>query len=256
MQQISKRQNEILQIIKKNASINVKDLFPLYPVSSATIRKDLSILEEANLIIRKRGEAHIVDSNTLTPFELRSRINHEIKVEIAKCAVNFINDGDSIILDSGTTTLEIARLLSNKNSITVLTNSLPVATVLANTQVSVSLSGGMLFSQNMSTQGPDAEAFFSRVKVDKAFIAASGVRLNEGLAALSPFEAHLKRFMIKAANEVFGVFDSTKFDAAGINLFAGYGDIDYVITDKTHLPEMALEKFERDGLSYILADKQ
>ena len=139
MLNINKRQSEILQIIKDHSSMNVKDIIPLFDVSAATIRKDLAILEKASLILRTRGEVHMPEKTDLTPFESRSYINKNAKSIIARKAVAMIEDGDAIILDSGTTTLEIANLLENRRNITVLTNSLPIAYALSNSQLSVSL---------------------------------------------------------------------------------------------------------------------
>ncbi len=251
---MTKRQQELLEIIKEKTSVNVQELFPLFDVSTATIRKDLAALEEANLIFRKRGEAHITRTSELTAFEARCEIHKRAKQLIAAEAVKFIEDGDSIILDSGTTTIEIAKLLVDRKNLSVLTNSIPVANILANTEVSVSLSGGILFSKNMSTQGPDAEAFFRKVAVNKAFIAASGVQPDIGMASLSLFEATLKMCMIESSKTVFAVIDSSKFSNSGINLFAEFSKLDYIITEKPLTDRKLTERLAQEGVTCIVVD--
>ena len=256
MLHINKRQNKIMQMVEEKSSVSVNDIIPLFDVSAATIRKDLSLLEEASLIIRTRGEVHFPQKTELTPFESRSNLNRVAKLAIAKAAVELINDGDTIILDSGTTTVEIAHLLVNRRNITVLTNSLPVAYALENSQVDVSLSGGILLRKNMSTQGPDAENFFSRVEVNKAFVAASGVRSTLGLTSLSPLEASVKQCMIRAAKEVYAVLDSTKFKSCGIIMFTDFNELDYIITNAPISDPALLETFEELNLKCIIEESK
>ncbi|WP_407267848.1 DeoR/GlpR family DNA-binding transcription regulator [Radiobacillus sp. PE A8.2] len=253
---INKRQNEIYEIIKEKSSVNVNDIIPLFNVTPATIRKDLTILEEASLVFRTRGEVHHVENEKkLVPFESRSTINKGAKGAIAKAAVDVIEDGDTIILDSGTTTVEIARLLVSRTNLTVLTNSLEVAHALANSQVLVSLSGGMLLGQNMSTQGPDAEKYFRNIQVNKAFIGASGVHTTKGLTALSSLEANVKQSMMNSAKEVYAVIDSSKFNKPGISLFAEFEDIDYIITESPIEDPKYVDTFNKFGVKCIFTNK-
>lgn len=233
--------------------MNVKDILPLFDVSAATIRKDLAILERASLILRTRGEVHLPAKTDLTPFESRSYINRDAKIRIAKKAVEMIDDGDVIILDSGTTTLEIAELLKNNRSITVLTNSIPIAHTLSNSQVAVTVVGGMLFGRNISTQGPDAEHYFSQVEVNKVFLGASGTRSDVGLTSLTPLEASIKRCMMRSAQKVFAVFDSTKFNCCGINLFADFSELDYIITDAPITDQALNHRLDKLKLECIVA---
>ena len=252
MTPINKRQNEILGLVKERSSLSVAELLPFFDVSPVTVRKDLALLEEEGLIVRTHGEVHIVKREA-TSFEARRGMNMEAKSSIAKAAAELVRDGDTIILDSGTTTLEIARLLADRRGITVLTNSLPVAYALDGSQLLVSLAGGLLFHQNMSTQGPDTEKFFADVQVDKAFMAASGIRSDQGLAALSAIEAGTKRSMLKAAREVYAVVDSSKFATSSVYAYAAFEELDCVITDSPIRDPALRKRFKALGLKCLLA---
>ena len=222
----------MLAYIAQHGATSIQNLFDRFNASEATIRRDLVLLEQQRLIIRRRGEVSIRKENQESPFDLRCKLNQEAKVKIARIAAAQIQENDTIILDAGTTTLEIAKLLTQHQNLSVLTHSLPIANVLANTSVSLSLAGGHLFSQNMSTQGPESESFFRRVEVSKAFIGASGVRRLMGLETLNPFEAKIKKLMIASARTVYAVLDATKFRTAGINVFCEFQELDAIITDQ------------------------
>ncbi|MCD8349972.1 MAG: DeoR/GlpR family DNA-binding transcription regulator [Planctomycetaceae bacterium] len=250
---MSTRRSEVLKMIRARDSIGVNELIDSFDVSPATLRKDLTYLAEQGLIVRSRGEVHVASKSTVTPFESRSVIEQQGKMAIARAAAALIEDNDSIILDSGTTTNEIAKLLVNRSDVTVLTNSLPAAFILVDSNCSVLLAGGILFKQNVSTQGPEAEEYISRVEMNKVFIAASGVRSTIGLAASSPFEESLKRRLIQSAKTVYAVLDHTKFSKSSIYLFADFDDIDYIITDREITDPAFIERFEEANVQVIVA---
>ncbi len=232
MERLNSRQSTIFRCIEEHGSISLRDLFSRFDASEATIRRDLALLEERELIMRRRGEAYVLKKSLESAFVQREHRNQLSKQRIARLAASHIQEHDTIILDAGTTTLEIAKLLVERSNLTVLTNSLPVANTLAHTNVSLLLAGGHLFSQNMSTQGPEAEAFFKKVEVNKSFIGASGVRASIGLETLNPYEAEIKRLMVQSAKQVWAVIDASKFDTAGINVFCTFGELDYIVTDQ------------------------
>lgn len=232
MKSLNTRQSTILRFIEERGSINIHTLFSQIPASEATIRRDLTLLEQKQCIMRRRGEAFVLKKSLESAFQQRENINRSAKQIIAHIAAKLIQDNDTVILDAGTTTLEIARLLTQKNNLTIVTNSLPIANILAPTKVSLLFAGGHLFSQNMSTQGPDAEAFFKKIEVNKAFVGASGVRQSVGLETLNPYEAEIKRLMVRSAKQAYGVVDASKFTMAGVNVFCEFSELDFLITDK------------------------
>lgn len=251
MRYLNKRQNELLQLIRDNDSMRVNDIIPMLHVSAATVRKDLTFLQESGYVIRSRGEVQYLKKSLTTPFESRQNINAKSKQVIAHLAVNQINEGDTIILDSGTTTVEIAKLLTGFSNISIITNSLPAAMILATSKVNVYMAGGVLFQQNISTQGPEADCYFQNISVSKAFISATGTRGLTGLTASTPFEESIKRSMIKAADTIYAVVDHSKFSKNSLNLFAEYTDLDYIITDSIPEDPSLLEYWNEIGLECI-----
>jgi DeoR/GlpR family transcriptional regulator of sugar metabolism len=255
MAAINKRQSKLLEIIRGKSSAYVNDLIPLFDVSAATIRKDLTVLEEMSLVQRTHGEVHVISSSDITPIEHRSIQNIRSKRAIAQTAISLISDGNSIILDSGTTTIEIARLLGNFNGLTVITNSLPIAMVLANSKVNVLMPGGILLGENLSTQGPETERYFNSLEVDIAFLAASGVRPQIGFASQNSLEYSVKQSMIKAARYTCAVADTSKFEKSGVHLYARFEEFDVIITE-TRVQKTALEKLAKDGkVNWLIADE-
>jgi DeoR/GlpR family transcriptional regulator of sugar metabolism len=252
---INKRQSELLGIIRGKNSAYVNDLISLFDVSPATIRKDLTMLEEMNLVKRTHGEVHIVLDSEVTPIEYRSIQNINAKRAIAQRSLALISDGNSIIIDSGTTTIEIARLLGNFRELTVITNSLPIATVLTQQKINVLMPGGMVLGENLSTQGPDTERYFNGLEVDIAFIAASGVRPHIGFTSQNPLEYSVKQAMMKAAKHRCIVVDTSKFSKRSVHLFAHFEEFDTVITE-SRVENTALEDLVREKrIRWFIADE-
>jgi len=230
---INHRQSEIYHYIKQYNSVTVNCLVSMFGVSAPTIRKDLTLLEEQGLIARTHGEAHLLaKENLITPFEARSTIHHEAKRIIAQVAAAQIQDGESIMLDSGTTNLEIARQLVHRTNLTVITNSLPVAMLFGSSSVSVYIVGGTFLGSNLSIQGPETDEFLRNLAVDRVFISSVGTRINYGLATSAQAEASLKRSMLSAAKCRYAVIDSSKFFTSSIYPVVPFEDLDYIITEK------------------------
>ena len=255
MLNLNTRQGEIFQIIKNCGSIKVHDLLPQFNASAATIRKDLTALTEAGLIYRTHGEVHLAAQNDIMlPFESRCDLHAEAKRAIARAAVREIQEGDSIILDSGSTTLEIAKLLGSFHNLTVITNSLPAILAMNNTHISVSVIGGTFLPQNLSIQGPESERYISQIEVDKAFICSTGVRRDIGLVASNSLEGRIKHCMLSAAHRTYAVLDSAKFTKSSIVLFADFEEIDCIITEKPIQDAQQAKRFQELGTKIIIAD--
>lgn len=251
---MNQRQVEIYQFIKTNDSVKVQDLIEKFQVSAPTLRKDLTLLEQESLIVRTHGAARIAAPvNIMDPFETRATLNKEAKERIAEEAVKYIDDGDSIILDSGTTNVEIAKRLVDRENLSVFTNSIPIAMALGNSNVNITLLGGMFFGRNLSVQGPDAEEYLNKINVNKAFISSSGVRPAYGLVNSHPLEANLKKRMIHAAHEVYAVLDSSKIHKSGVYAFAAYTDLDYLITESAIDDPVVCQSLKEAQVEVIIA---
>lgn len=254
MNRISRRQSEIYYLVKENGSMFVKDIIPRFPVSAATIRKDLTALQEAGLLVRTHGEVGLThQTDPVTPYDTRTSLNAEAKAAIARRAVAEIHDGESIILDSGTTTIEIAKLLRDRTNLTVITNSLPVAMAFSTSQVSVTLIGGIFLGKNLSVQGPEAEEYLRRIVVDKSFISSPGIRSGYGLVTSHPLEASIKHCMINSGRTIYAVLDSSKLKRTSVHPFAAFSELDYLITEVPVSDEDLKKTLDENGVKVLVA---
>ncbi|MGI6117115.1 MAG: DeoR/GlpR family DNA-binding transcription regulator [Bilifractor sp.] len=229
-----KRRQNIYRLIKDNRFIKVSDLEKSFQVSAPTIRKDLTALEENGLIKRSHGFARISDDYKtvrITPFETRERLNLREKEAIARRAVKFIEEGDSIILNAGTTTLQIAKLLADRRNLTIFTNSLSIASVFNVSRVSVILISGIYVSEDFATHGPETERFLRTIRVGKAFISSSGIRADFGLACSDSLDASLLRAIAYSSEKTYAVMDSSKLIKTNIYPSVSFQELECLITD-------------------------
>ena len=185
---------------------------------------------------------------------LQNQDNLAEKRAIAHKALEFIHDGDSIILDSGSTTTEIAKLITGYRNLTVITNAINIALILgAQTGVNLVVTGGEFKAPTLSLTGQKAADFFQNLHVDKLFLATAGIALKSGLTYPGISDICVKRAMIESANETYLVADSTK---VGKNAFASLGAlslIDYLITDSKIKAE-DLEWLKTYDVKFVIAE--
>lgn len=222
------RQQWILDQLQQEGAIAIQTLIERMPASPATIRRDLNELSVSGKLIKRRGKVFAGADARIPAYELRHAMHDEEKDQIGKKAASLVQEGDTIILDAGTTVLALAKHLRSFQNLSVLTNSLPVAMVLQDTQVHVFVCGGML--EDMALLDQDALAFFEKHSADKAFISSAGVRMPAGLTVLSPFHYAMKRQMMEAAREVYGLIDHSKFSTMSVNLFAEFRELTGLVT--------------------------
>jgi len=249
------RRNQIMQLLQENNSMSVEDIAKHFEVTPTSIRRDLAYLEENNFITRSRGYAQISDYPNVSDFNIRSNFKFDEKMQIAKKAIEYISSRDTIILDSGTTTLALAQQLRTKDlqKLNIITNSIPIAVTLSS-KFQVFLSGGVVQEDNMALIGPETDHYFRSVSCDKVFIGATGIRQNQGLTASSPFHVSVKKQMIEAAREVYALIDSSKFNVSGVNVFCEFQYIDHLITIRTPENENILNEINKMGVDVIYAN--
>jgi DeoR family transcriptional regulator of aga operon len=227
------RRAKILGQLEENGQLNVKQLSSFFGVSEVTIRNDLAYLENNNLLLRTRGGA-LRQHRVGLDFKLtvKSKQHQLEKQKIGKKAVELIKDGDTIILDSGTTTGEIAKNLTHFNELTVITNALNIAGKLADSAtVKIIMVGGYLRENSLSLVGPMAETALRNYFVDKLFIGVDGIDSNYGISTPNIEEAYLNRVMIDISKEVIVVTDSSKFKQKSFAHISPISAIHTVITD-------------------------
>ncbi len=230
---MNRRRMKILDLIREDGHAKVQDLSRIFKVTDVTIRQDLEILEQMGYVQREHGGAFLKDVGSFAKTgQLFNQINIEAKKEIAKKAVALINEGDCIILDSGSTTTEIAKLLLDFRELTVITNALNIALILGeNHAINLIVSGGEFKAPTLSLTGQMAADSFKDVHVNKLFLATAGISPDFKLTYPSLSDLVVKTAMIESAEKVYLVADSSKI---GVSAFASLGAISLVnalITD-------------------------
>jgi DeoR/GlpR family transcriptional regulator of sugar metabolism len=209
---INERRKLIETEVLDKGKIDIEDLEKMLGVSAMTIRRDLMHLEKENKLIRTHGGAvpvkRIIDE---TSYENKEKQYLEEKKAIAAHAATIVRPGDTIILDSGTTTHEIARVLKNRENLTVITNDILIAAEFLNTQVHVVVTGGELQNQVGAMFGPHTESLLEDIHVDLLFLGTHAVHPAAGITAPTLEKAKVKRLMVQAAEKTWLVADHSKF---------------------------------------------
>ncbi|MBU3161275.1 DeoR/GlpR family DNA-binding transcription regulator [Clostridium frigoris] len=247
------RKSKIINSLNKYGKVKVCDLSQQYEVSEVTIRRDLQELEEDEIIKRVHGGA-VLNVNTKFEPTFSEKIDkfYDEKESIGKLAASIIEDGDTIALDAGTTTISIARQITAKN-ITVLTNSVDVAYELAKKRdVEVIITGGTLRWETRAMVGPVADNALKNFRVDKAFIGTNGLCSINGLTTPNIIEANTKREMIKIADQTIVVCDHTKFGIVYFSKIVNLDSVDIIITDN-QIDNAILEQFVEKDVKIIKA---
>lgn len=249
------RKQIILSYVQNNARVSVQELCKLLDVSESTIRRDLSDLEDQNLLKRTHGGALNLQSVNFEPtFSEKEDQYRDEKARIAKKAAEFIQDGDSLIIDAGTTTFFLADELTKFKGLTVVTNSIPLMQRLSSiSDIEIIATGGMLRKNTMAFSGPLSEAVLSRVHVDKAFIGTNGLDLEAGLTTPNVVEAATKQKMISVANKVYVMVDPSKIGLISFARFGEITDIDACITSNGITQEQRTA-FENKRIQLVIAD--
>ncbi|MDR0361962.1 MAG: DeoR/GlpR family DNA-binding transcription regulator [Planctomycetota bacterium] len=250
------RRRKILELLQEEGSAKVAYLKELFSVTEPTIRQDLAKLEEEGHLVRSHGGAFLKTiPSQVRNLHLQHRENMDKKARIGKKAIEFIKDGDSIILDSGTTTTEVANHLENAQNLNIVTSAINIALIVGsrfNTQVM--MTGGEFKPPTLSVTGEKAAKFFDNsIFACKLFLAATGVSAEGLITYPGLSDIPLKKAMIGATQEVFLVADSTKM---GKIAFASLGPIELVnhlITD-SEIEDKYVRMFEGRGIDVIIAD--
>ena len=231
---LNQRRVKILNLIREDGHAKVQDLSKIFKVTDVTIRQDLEVLEEMGYIQREHGGAFLKDVGSFAKTgQLFNQTYIEEKREIAQKALNLINEGDCIILDSGSTTTEIAKLLIDFQNLTVITNALNIALILGeNHGINLIVTGGEYKAPTLSLTGKMAADSLKDIHANKLFLATAGISTSMQLTYPSLSDLIVKSAMIKSSDEVYLVADSSKI---GVSSFASLGSISLVktlITDK------------------------
>lgn len=256
MKSITERHQVILNKLAESGHVNVQDLSIQMKVSDVTIRKDLKLLEDKNLLFRTHGGASQTNPYTNDkPVAEKERLNAEEKRSIAKTAAAMIGHNDSIIIGSGTSMLALARAIHPEGHLTVITSALNVALELSHhLNVEILQLGGQLRQNSSSVMGPYAEQILNDVSCSILFLGVDGIDLETGLTTTSLMEARLNQRMIDAAQVTIVLADSSKFGKRGLGKICALDQIQHIITDRGISPEL-VKLLEEKGVSVTIADK-
>ena len=248
------RQQHILDRARAAGRVDVNSLAETLDVTPETVRRDLTILERHGVLRRVHGGAIPVERLGFEPgVETRTERNVAEKERIAKAALPHLPDEGTILLDAGTTTLRLAELIPRDHELTIVTNSLPIATMVAqHPGLSLYLLGGRVRGRTLAAVGAWVTDALSDVFVDVAFIGTNGLSVERGLTTPDQSEAAAKRAMITAARRSVVLTDHTKIGVDHFSRFAELSDIAAVITDDGLDPETAAE-IEALGPEVVLA---
>ncbi len=230
----AERKLKIAKIINKNGKIKTSEISRKFNVSEMTVLRDLASLEEEGVLKRVYGGALAFnDSSNEISSVFRRKLSRKEKDSIASKALSMISEGMSFFVDSSTTSLALANLISSIKNITLVTNGLDIVNALkGNEAIKIICPGGELNQVNMSFYGPVAANFLNDINVDSTFISAAGISLKSGITEQNPQNIAIKKIMIKNSGNAILLVDSSKFDKITLNKICLLDDIDTIITDK------------------------
>lgn len=231
---IDERRQHILQLIQEHGRVFVGELSDALGISQITVRKDLDYLQSKGLILRSHGGALKIQSSALIDPSLQEKQAHnfEEKQRIAAAAVTMVKEDQCVILDSGTTTTAIAEGLKKFTRLTIITNAVNIAALLAGTDFEVILVGGTLRKNSSSLVGPLAEDNLEEMHADILFLGVDGFDVEIGITTPNLLESRVNRAMVKAAKRVIAVCDSSKFNRRSLSRIVPPNAIHHVITDQ------------------------
>jgi DeoR family transcriptional regulator of aga operon len=249
------RRKSILNQINEMGQVLVHELSKEFSVSEVTIRNDLEQLEKKNMLIRARGGAIKAERGVGIDYRLseKDKLNSDEKTRIGRKASQLIKEHDTIIIDSGTTTIEIAKNLGHLNDLTVISNAINVISQLIQLKnINLIIPGGYLRKNSLSLVGPLAEKNLQNLYVDKVFIGVDGFDTRHGIYTPNIEEAYFNEIMIKIAKEVIVVCDSSKFLRRSLAYICGIDKIHIVITDNA-IPDDDKKRLEDAGITVLVA---
>lgn len=250
----SKRESEILNIVRMHGSISVIDLARELGVSDQTIRRCVKPLSDRGLVEKVHGAIVIPDQFMEPPIHRRMSEQKDEKQRIARMVASLINDGASIMIDSGSTTSYVAQALLEKNSLTIVTNSTPIASLLAAKNGNrVYMAGTELRNHDAAAFGADAIRVFQQFNVQHAILSVAALHHEKGFLVQQHFEAEIASILVNRADHVIVAADHTKFERKSLVNICEPTDVDTLVTDKA-MPAKLEKSLTRWGIETFIAD--
>lgn len=247
---LNERQNKILKLLSRNDLTTVNDLASKLNVSSVTIRQDLNFLEAEGLLRRVHGGAVLEDAEDLTN---RLGFNYEKKLRIALKASELVNDGETVLIESGSTNVLLARELVRKRNVTIITTNVFIARQFRkNEPANVILLGGLYQQESESVVGKITKVCLDQINFDKAFIGIDGYTGRAGFTLRDLFRAEISSYIVKKSTNAIIISDSSKFGKTELTNICYPVDIHHIVTD-LDLDKTYIDEFKKSGIDLILA---
>src|ERR1700756_2405532 len=249
------RRQQTVNLLEETGTLNVGELADRFGVSVVTIRKDLDELEAEGLLERTFGGAVFSHRSRFNKSFLHRTMEHrQEKHAIAAAALEYVQNGDTIILDAGTTTLALAQLLKRHvKSVFIITCSVPAALELSSAGYDILLLGGMVGKKGLALLGRETVRMIERYRADKAFLGSSGFTIEKGHTTPNPDDAQIKEAIMRVSLEKYVLVDSSKYGDQCLTRFAHLRDVDLTITD-SHLPKSKIKAIEAAGGTIRVVD--
>jgi len=248
------RRRNVLDLIDQEGQVTVADMVKRFSISAVTVRSDLDALASLGAVVRSHGGAvRRLEATQDYPLRAKETLHHDEKVRIGRAAAELVKPGETIILDSGTTTAEVARHLKKMKtqSLTVITNALNIAVELADLPgISLIMIGGLLRPVSCSFVGPQAEAMMNEFHADRLFLAVDGFDLDNGPSTPDVLEAQLNNVMIRSAREVSVVTDFSKLGRRSVSRIGPFERIQRLVTD-SRAPQEFVQALRNKGIEVI-----
>jgi DeoR family fructose operon transcriptional repressor len=251
------RRQSLLGILRKQPGLRVSELAQTLDVSEGTVRNDLNALEDEGKLRRVHGGAVLNEQDQFQNNSFMRRYHHNVdaKLAIAREASTLIKDGDSIFLDASSTAYCLARALSERNKLRVMTNGFEVARELAwNTSNTVILVGGVVNNDTSSVTGLLSEQIIADLHIEKAFFSCSGFDFERGMTEVHLEEAQLKRKAIDSSKQVFALVDSSKIGKEDLTPFAHLNKISHLFTDSRLSPDCS-QRLTEVGITFTICEE-
>lgn len=252
------RLNELLTLISERGHVTIADVESELSVSAATARRDISQLADQRLVTRIHGGATVLGSAYELPLQYKIARQADAKRAIAAAAAELVATGETVAINGGTTTTEVARVLGRHDGIrpdvTVVTNALNIAYELSiRPSITIVVTGGTARSQSYELVGPLADEVLARIHVDTAVIGVDGVSVEAGLSTLHPAEAKVSADFIRAARRTVVVADHTKLEHPTFARISDLSAMTVLVTDKA-VPEALARELARASVEVIVAE--
>jgi DeoR/GlpR family transcriptional regulator of sugar metabolism len=255
---IERRKHEILELVNQKGKMTIADLGKMFDVSDMTIRRDLRDLDKIGLLRRFHGGAVSSIGRSYEPaYNLRAMTKLDAKKAIGRKAAELVQDGDSIGIDTGTTTLELVHSLKDKRNLTILTSSLTIANEVVSTfsllnEVRLILTGGIVRANELSMVGDIAHGSYQALHVDKAFLGVGGISLEAGITEYNLDDAAVKKAMLKSAQQKIVLADSSKLGRTRFGTVCTLTEVDCIVTDNQASSEI-VDEFSKLGVEVVIA---